>query len=473
MELPNLLYDNQDIIFKAIENQAFNDLSAHSIIIKNSIIHKCSFTNVDMSNADLLSTKIYACKFVSVNFEDADIFSLWFSNCKFINTSFDTASIEDITFENCQFVNCSFNEVNLKNSSFNSTSFTNLSPRSSTFSLNSYNNCNFIKCEFKGSFLYQIFTSCLFNDTKIDCDLLKYNYGIGNHTEAIYLYKGNIVKLCKNLMNQLINECVNQKLLINAVFVNYNFEIEINPDLAIKSLYALKSMIENDVLVRTDELFFLKDLYHDLYIKKLIAPIVLYKLYVCINKICNNRVDNISYEKCKNSLNLIANNLYFDFSNFCNQLSEDIKSEINYVPPVYLKIHYKDEPPIQLSTLLNLCIPNTFMRTETQHGSFIENIIAGAGGLEVFKIFIQLLGIAAPIIYSELKEKRKEKADKKSIKKEVEINVSHSNKEDAAVLVQKTCQMLETTDILKNDINGYNNQNISEIHVSYKINVQA
>lgn len=473
MELPSILYDNQDIIFKILEQQSFDNISAHSAIIKNSIINECSFTNVDMSNADLLSTKIYTCKFISVNFEDADLFSLWFSNCTFINTNFDTASIEDITFENCQFENCSFDEVNLKNCSFNKTAFVNLSPESSTFSLNSYSNCNFTKCKFKGSFIYQIFTCCSFNGTKIDCDLLKYNYGIGNHVETLYLYKGEIVKLSKTLMNQLISDCVDQKLLVNAVFVNYNFEKEINPDLAIKSLYALKSMIKNDILLRNDELIFLKNLYHSLYKEKLLAPIILYKLYTCIIEIYNNKIDNISYEKCKSSLNVIANSLYFDFSDFCDQLKEKIKSEIKYVPPVYIKIHYKDEPQVQLSTLLNLCLPDTFLRIETQHGSFIEDIIAGAGGLEVFKIFIQLLGIAAPIIYSEFKEKRKKHTDKKSIKKEVEINISQKNNDDAALLIQKTCQMLETSDILQNDIKGYNNQNISEIHISYKINIQA
>lgn len=473
MESPVILYDNKNIIFKILEQQSFDNLSAHKAIIKNSIINECTFTSVDMSNIDLLSTKIYKCEFSYVNFEDADLFSLWFSNCIFKNTIFDTASIEDITFENCQFENCSFNEVDLKNCSFNKSSFINLIPEASTFSLNTFSDCSFKGSRLKGSFMYQIFLSCAFNDTTIDCELLKYNYGIGNRSEGLFLYKGEKADLTTDLMENLITDCMNQKLLVNAVFVNYNFEENINPDLAIKSLYALESMIKNDIILRKDELIFLKNLYHCLYKEKLIAPIVIYKLFTCMIDIYNKKINNVSYEKCKEYLSAIANSLYFDFSDFCDQLKKQIESEIEYLPPVYIKIHYKSEPEVELSTLLNQCIPDTFIRTGTQQGSFIENIIAGAGGLELFKIFIQLLGIVAPIIYSEHKDKHKEHANKKSIKKEIEINITPQNNDDTALLIQKTCQMIESSDILKNDIKGYNNQNVSEIYVSYKINIQA
>lgn len=465
----------QEIEYKKIEKSFFKNQNFSYVTIRNSIITNCHFENVDLRNCDLLSTKIYSSIFNKVSFDSADIFSIWFSDCQFINTDFTGAGIEDITFVNCTFENCIFGDVSLKNCVFINTKFIKIIPDSCTFSLNNYKECSFKECVFKGSFQYQIFESCQFEKVTMDSNILKYNFGLGQTSGITYIHNSDMVQDIDFLKHELIFECSKNKLFINAVLVDYNFAKEINPVLAIKSIKAIGVMIKNEILLRNDELYFLKNIFHHFYINKLIAPIVLYKLFEELKKIyVEDYSDNIVIAKSKETLHLISNSVYWDFSDFCEQLKLSSIKKIKYIAPAYLSIHYVNEPQVQLSFLLNQCLPGTFYRTSTKNGSFWEYIEVGQNGLEILKIFIQLLGITVPIIYSETKEKHKKEPPKTKIQKDVEINITDSrNQKDTAELIQKTCQLINASDMLTSDQRGYNNNNIKEIKIKYRINIQS
>ena len=171
---------------------------------------------------------------------------------------------------------------------------------------------------------------------------------------------------------------------------------------------------------------------------------------------------------------MISNSLYFDFSDFCEKLRISLGEKIEYIVPVQIKIHYKNEPLVPLDFLLNQYFPGTFRRILTESGSFLEYIEAGQNGLEILKIFIQLLGIAVPIMYSEIKEKRKKKSPKTTaIQKNVEVNIKSIHNQNVAELIQNTCQLINSSDILTHNQQGYSNENIQEIKVEYRINIQA
>ena len=475
MDLPTISSLEQEIDFKNLSGLTFKNCNAIRTIIRNSIISECLFKDVNLSHCDLLSTKIHATIFNRVSFDGADIFSMWFSGCQFINADFTGAGIEDVTFLNCTFQNCIFDGVGLKECTFTNSHFQNIKPDSSTFTLNDYEKCTFCDCVFKGSFFYQIFKKCQFKDVSMDCNILKYNFGLGKISGITYFHKSCIIQDADTLRNDLIIQCSDQKLFINAVIIDYNFSDEINPELAIKSIKAVGIMIENDILLRNDELTFLKKLYHHLYVSDLIAPIVLYRLFEELKKICTKEYpENIVISKSRESLYMISNSLYFDFSDFCERLRSSISEKIDYIAPIQIQMHYNREPQIPLDTLLNQYFPGIFHRTATENGSFLEYLEAGEIGLEILKIFIQLLGISVPIIYAELKEKRKKKPPKTTIQKDVEINITQAqNQKDTAELIQKTCQLLNASDMLTGDQQGYNNSNIKEIKVSYRINIQA
>lgn len=476
MDFPVVSILEQVIDFQDIKKLTFSNCSAIRAVIRNSLITECTFDNVDMSRCDLLSTKIFSSVFNKVNFNSADIFSMLFLNCEFIDTDFTGAGIEDVTFSNCKFKNCTLNGIGLKNCTFKHCKFEKIQPNSCTFSLNNYEECTFSDCFFKDSFYYQIFTHCRFDKVFMDSNILKYNYGLGNVPGITFSYRTDNIQDMDVLKDNLLSECLAHKLYINAVIVDYNFSDEINPELAIKSIQAIGRMVEHEILLRTDELIFFKNLYHHLYINGLIAPIVLYRLFEELKKIyIEDYPDNIVITKSKEAMYMISNSLYFDFSDFCEKLRISLEEKIEYIVPVQIKIHYKNEPLVPLDFLLNQYFPGTFRRTLTESGSFLEYIEAGQNGLEILKIFIQLLGITVPIIYSEIKEKRKKKTPETTvIQKNVEVNIKYKHdQQNVAELIQNTCQLINSSDVLTHNQQGYSNNNIQQIKVEYRIDIQA
>ncbi|MBQ3546557.1 MAG: pentapeptide repeat-containing protein [Lachnospiraceae bacterium] len=475
MELQNFFSLNEIINLSKIENKTFKNYEAPQLEIRNSIIINCIFDTTNLNHCDLLSTKVYSSTFDNINFNGSDIFSMWFSECQFTNVNFSGSGLDDITFINCNFKNCNFDGIGLKNCTFINTVFEKIKPNSSTFTLNSYEECTFSDCVYKGSFNYQIFKNCKFNDVLMDKNILNNNYGIGNVTGITFIDKFGTVQKKETIKTDLISDCLKQQLFINAAMVEYNFAPKINPNLAIKSIEAIGIMIKNNLLLRNDELNFMRKLYHFFYINGLIAPIVVYKLFELINKICINEYSqNITLDKNKEALYLITNSLYFDFCDFTEKLKKTIDDTIKYDLPVYVKIHYNEEPSIPLDSLINQIYPDLVNRTQTEKGSFIEYLELGQNGLEILNIFIQLMGISVPIIYAEIKEKHKKSKPEIKIQKNVEINIKQTkNRNNTSELIQQTYQLINSTNILTDDQQGYNSDNIKEINVNYKINIQS
>lgn len=475
MNLPSILEQNQQIVFKDIAKIIFNNQNAKYITIRNSIISECIFNSVNIDNCDFICNKVCDSEFHSVSFGNADIFSTWFSNCIFTDIDFTGASIEDITFENCKFERCIFKNISLKKCIFNNCTLIGIKPDSSVFSLNEYNLSNFIDCFFIGSFQYQIFNNCSFSDVCIASSILQYNFGLGNFSEIKYVHNKKIVDDIRSMEETLVNDCAAHKLFINAVIVNYNFVDYINPVLAIKSIKALGKMLNSNMLLCNDELTFIKQLYHYFLTSNLIAPIAIYQMFEEIKKIYANPIDNIAYTKCKDSIYMIANSLFLDFNYFCNDLIKSIEEIPHYVEPAYIQIHYNEEPSLSLAELFNRCIPNVIHRIKTMQGSFIEYFEIGQNGLELLKIFIQLLGISVPIIYSEIKMKKKAniKTDESTIHMEVKINTAIQNEHEISDLIQQTCQIATNSNLLNINLQGYNNSNVKDIKIEYQVSSQS
>lgn len=472
MELPIISKLEKEINFKKIRPQKFINKNMSRINIRNSVISDCIFEKTDMHNCDLLGTKIYNTIFTDVNLKSADIFSLWFSECKFVNVDFSGAGIEDVTFVNCHFENCIFDNVGLKKCDFDSSEMIGISPISSTFSLNTYRDCKISKSDFKGSFVYQIFENCDFESVNMDISLLKYNYGIGNAEGIIFYSNENVFESIIPNKEQLVEDCLKENLFINAVFITYNFESYINPCLALESVSAIEKMLCNDILIQDNELYFYKNLFHFFYLRKAVAPIVIYKMFERIKEIYLNPINNIAFSKNKDILYFIANGLYLDFNDFCTNLINELNGIPNYNAPAYAWIHYETEPQISLCDIFGKNNSELFKRIGTKSGSFWENIEIGQTGLEIIKIFIQLLGISAPIIYSEIKEKRKKQKNNISSKKDIKIEMSFETPStNATQLIQNTCNLLNKSDIISKDMQGYNNLNIKELKIEYHVEV--
>lgn len=473
MNLLSQISPNNELIFKNIEQQTFKNINIQKSTIKNSIIRECSFIDANLGHCDLLSSKLYKVYFKNVTLNCADIYSLWFSDCTFENVDFSDAGIEDITFINCRFSDCIFENTGLKNCVFSNSQFSNICPNSAGIMLNKYDNCVFEKCVFSGTFQYQIFDKCKFIDVKMDYSLLKYNFGIGNK-EIEYCKDDIPIESGPQLHELLLNECAEQNIFLNAAFVDFNLSSTINPKLIIKSIDAIERMLSQEILIRNDEILFLKNLYQFMYERKLIAPILLYELLNKILEMNKSQLQNIAYIKSRETLSLIYNNLYFEFLTFCDDLQFKLENIPQFEMPLKLFIDYEHEPDIPLTTLLNKCLPDTFIRVKAEKGSFHEIIDMLPQGMDVLNIFLQILGISIPIIYTEVREKTNKEKPQNKIDKIVNLNIiSQSNSTDSKKNIQQACKTIAASGIFDENFSGYNNSNIKEIKIQYNINIQV
>ena len=119
-------------------------------------------------------------------------------------------------------------------------------------------------------------------------------------------------------------------------------------------------------------------------------------------------------------------------------------------------------------------MPDTFTRVKTEQGSFHEIIDMLPQGIDILNIFLQILGISIPIIYTEVKEKTKKEKPQNKIDKTVNFNiVNQNNNNDCKKNIQQVCKAIAVSGIFNEDFNGYNNSNIKEIKIQYNINIQV
>jgi hypothetical protein len=398
---------------------------------------------------------------------------LWFSECKFDNVDFSEAGIEDITFINCQFNHCIFENVGLKNCIFSNSHFIDINPISASFTLNQYNQCVFEKCKFRSSFQYQIFNQCNFYNVEMEYSLLKYNFGIGKK-EIRYVKNNIMIEYPTQLYKLLSDECIKQNLFLNAAFVSFNLESSMNAQLILKSIDAIEIIISKEILIRNDELLFLKNLYQFMYEEKIITPILLYQLLNKIRSFGALAQTNIAFAKSRQTLSLIYNDLYSNFFMFCDKLQQTLECLPQYETPLILLIDYEYEPNIPLAELLNQCLPNTFKRIKGMHGSFHEVIEMLPQGLTILSIFLQMLGIGIPIIYEEIKEKRNKLNKENTVDKIVNFNIkAQNNDKNSTQLIQQMCKTIVSSGILNENLQGYNNSNIQKINIQYNFNIQV
>lgn len=211
-----------------------------------------------------------------------------------------------------------------------------------------------------------------------------------------------------------------------------------------------------------------------MYEKQLITPILLYQLLHKIKNFNTLEQSNIAYAKIRESISMIYNDLYSNFFIFCDELIQILEGLPQFEGPLELLIDYEYEPNISLAELLNQCLPETFVRIKSTHASFHEIIEMLPQGLEILNIFLQILGISIPIIYTEIKEKKTKPSQETTIEKSFNFNIiTQNNTQHSAKIVQQTCETIVASGILNENLQGYNNNNIKKINIQYNFDIQV
>lgn len=426
-------------------------------------VQNTSFIKSTFKNCDIVGSKFYNCSFKDISLNNADIISLQTTKCKFINVIFDGTCIEDIDFKDCIFENCSFKNFTMKNCCFTECEFIKFKPYCCLCELNNYIKCTFVESDFSSSFHYQIFSDCKFNKTTTDIELLGYNYGlllndqiIVNSTNLTYFdLENNIENLC--------SEYLEQSLYTNAFILKFNIEYDYNPTVLLLWSEFLEIILKNNIIIKSNELLFIKNVISLFSSKHKIAPLLLFVLNNrLINTINKYPIDN---SKIRDDIILLINNIYFDFI----KCTQDFPTELNNFSTegrnLLIEIKYLEKPKMDLSQILNKFGVGYCHQVKTANGSFYEWISCPDNVAMCLEIFLMLLGIAVPIICDSIKTKKNKNKSKKQLKA-LDLSECTPSNMTINITINNGCQILNNCNFIENNFYGYNNENMQEIKIS-------
>lgn len=451
-------------------NPSVNILTNVEIIDTNKYKEKISyltvqsslFSNSTFKNCDIVGCKFYNSKFSNVLLDNADIISLQISNCRFINVSFDGTCIEDIDFRNCVFDSCSFKNFTMKNCCFSGCVFYKFKPSCCLCELNNYVECTFTDSTFSSSFHYQIFSDCTFNNTSVDLELLGYNYGLLSSSQII-IEDGNINDSV-NRIEYLYNNYLEQNLYANAFLLKINFEYGDNPSVLLLWTDFLEIILKNDIIIKSNEIVFIKNLISLFSRKKQIAPLL---LFVLNNKLINTlNKFTIENSKTRDDIILLINNIYFEFKRIVQEFSTLKDNYYFENKRLLIEIKYLEKPEKDLSQILNQFGMGHCKQIKTETGSFYEWISCPDNMIKCLEIFLMLLGIATPIVYDSIKNKNKKKDKAKKPTNILDLSENTSTNVTINVTINNGCQILNNYNFVENNFYGYNNKNIQKVKIS-------
>ncbi|MCH5271838.1 MAG: pentapeptide repeat-containing protein [Lachnospiraceae bacterium] len=470
-------------VFNKLELEA-KDLSLLHLI--SSAISIGHFKSVCFYNASFFSTKFSKVSFINCNLKSTDICSIWANNCKFQNVNFSGATISDSTFINCIFNDSIFESVSLTRCQFVNCIFDKFSVEDSTFVLNTFTCCKIKYSHFTESFYYQIFDNCTFYKVIMEPLLLGFNFGFSSKTFA---------QLTKGVDLITINsDFIKKGLYINAAILRINQIQNYYDEAMIACVASLGQMIQHDILIKADEVEFLKNLTKYFQERKQITPISILRIWQLINTILSNNSYNISSTKAMPYITEYANMLYFNFINFQQELQkrlEQLPKTSNILDTAELKIVYLERPTFPLLDLLtefssiadlDCPAPNLIC---TEKGSFHEYHNIAIMIIPYLQTFLALLGVTVPIIV--YKKQKKDHENEEQVKKaeqkttEIELTLATRGIKQSPILLPNTnittdtnTIILDVTKILERkpeiynmDYCGYNSLNIESITIRF------
>jgi len=496
----DLLAKGAKLNFQVFSQLEIVDKNLEYLHLSSSAVLSGGLKRVCFFNASFFSTKFSDVTFAQCNLQSTDICSIWANGCQFLNCDFSEATISDSTFINCHFDNAVFESISLTRCQFIDCSFQDISTDDSTISLNTFTGCRIVGADFKESFYYQTFEKCTFSGVAIAPELLGYNYGFSPEILQSLSQSANLDELCANFTND--------GLFVNAAILRIN-QLQDHYDAAmVACVAALGQMIQNDILVKADEIEFLKGLTMYLQARQQIAPISVLRIWQLLNNYFMCESSNTAAGKAMPHIREFANTLYFDYMEFQKKLQEQLvhlPQANSATDMAELQIVYAEEPTlplldclVQFSTLADSRCPEPHM-LRTERGSFHEFHEIAVIAIPYVQTFLTLLGVVVPIvIYEKQKQHQMEtqpdpaKAEQDQREKKVgqelpaetssrlEITLSLSEAGQPALFLPNTEVIKpETTALLSNvmkapgiqalissaDFSGYNKKNIHSVTI--------
>lgn len=422
--------------------------------------------NVNFYNASFLSTKFSNVDFKKCNLKSTDMCSIWANKCRFLDCDFSDATISDSTFINCEFSNSLFESISLTRCQFIDCSFEQFSTDDSTISLNTFTRCQIHGAKFEESFYYQIFEDCVFDRVDMVPELLGYNFGF---SPALFSKLSHGIDL-----ETVSTGFIDHGLYINAAILRINQLQKCYDEAMIACVVAIGQMIQQDILIKADEIDFLKNLVTYFQRNQKIAPISVLRIWQILTNYFMDQSPNTSASKAMPHIQEFVNMLYFDCMDFQKKLQERLMQLYRpekVTDTAELQISYLEEPDVplldclvELSSLAGPACPEPYL-IRTEKGSFHDFHEIAVIAIPYIQTLLSLLGVAVPIIIYKMQKQDQKQADQaqKDVstaeKHEIEITLPVSIASQMPIQIPNITSITpETSRILTNVLNAGSTQ---------------
>lgn len=468
----SLLHPGETRSFQKYNQEKISNCNKNSLSLKTCIISNCFIDKVILSSSDLDSCKLEKCIFNSSPLNNADICSTVFVECSFNNISFQNATISDSIFINCQFDKCNLDHVTLTDTQFENCVLSNMRLRQSSSYLNEFSNVIFQNVQINGNFFYNIFSNCIFKDSIFEKNLIGYNFGFNSNAYSLF---GLTLKEFETYYDKFIDKYE----FFNAAIIELNFLNEYREAALLNCIKAIGKMIKSNIVVRVEQIVFLKNIYLYLVNNSQLTPIANIEIIKDIEAILMHKMKfNI---KALDQLEVFKNYCYYNYKIFLSKIDEQQKKFSIKNESIIIKITFKREPLYPIVDLVNAvkkalgikCEDAKRLRTEV--GSFIEFISAPDNILPCLSLITSVLGIITDVILQKKDTKIKNTTKKQYSSQSIvnnyyntNINVFETNI-DAENNVAIVLPIIKSNGInINNNYSGYTSDNIREITYIYK-----
>lgn len=399
---------NDTLSYKYINEECVKEVNLAEINVIGCTIQNCILENVIFNLSDFDGTILIHSKFINGDWSRTDCCSLTASNSIFEEVDFSLSTMRNCDFEQCTFIGCSFEHIALSSSRFKKCIFRNIHLNQSSTYLNIYEDCIYESSTFNGNFYYNLLLHNTYNNVMFNQKLLAYNYFLmdENFLEAIGF--GNLQK------DDLKGYLAENKLLINLVILSLNDTNDIDISL-IRFIIAIGEILKAGLLVREEQLQFIHKFLGYLINNEMLSAVTIAESLSFLEKDIEffNALNSSVYEKCRESLNLIRNELYQTYQIMGSSIKCFNRTEEND-KELIVKIVYNQEPKIPICSIINeikmslgISAPDA-IRLKAEKGSFHEWISCYDSVLQCLQLFVAVLGLGYTIVSTQINSKKED-----------------------------------------------------------------
>lgn len=466
------------ISYKCINEEYVEKSDLENKNVIGCTVQDSTFTEVNFNSSDFDGTILIHCKFINGDWSRTDCCSLTASNTIFDEIDFTWSTMRNCDFKQCTFIGCKFDHIALSGSNFEQCQFKDIHLVQSSTYLNSYVSCTFDNCDINGNFYYNMLMHNTYVKSFFSKKLFAYNYFL--LSDGSDLTKLGLNEL---LQDELRDYLIQNKLLVNLVILQLNQTNDVDISI-IQFIVAIGEILRTGLLVREEQLQFIYKFLQFLLKEEMLSAVTLVESLSYLERSLKifDTQQNAAYNKCKDTFNLIRNEIYQAYQSMGQSISLIYDESAANIERT-VKIVYEQEPQIPICSIINeiktslgINAPDA-IRVKTEIGSFHEWITCYDSVLQCLQLFIAVLGLGYTVISN-----HKKKAPEKKVENIEADDSSDISSEQMVALLNKALSKQKVNPefsqaiqiVVKNDIvstkkfQGYSRSNVRSIDIVTK-----